>query len=175
MEVQNMIRRRGRPEREERALARPRDLWWSRDFLNEMDRWFEDFRSGLEDFLWTPRIWRPTEYLAEIRRPATDVLDTGKEIVVTAELPGIDKEDIDISVEEDCVEIKAERKLEKEEKEEGYHYRERGYKSFYRKMGLPASVIPDKAEAQLNNGVLEIKLPKAEPTEETKRHKIKVK
>jgi len=103
--------------------------------------------------------------------PTVDVKETDKEITVIAEMPGINKEDIDIDIHEDRVEIRAETKEEKKEEKEGYIYKERREGSFYRSLALPASVNAAKAKATYKDGVLTLALPKSK---ETKKTKIKI-
>lgn len=114
----------------------------------------------------------PELALPELKAPKVDVLDRDSEVVVKAEIPGVDKKDIDISVGEDSVTIKGEtRKEEKEEK--GDYYRcEISRGSFSRTVALPAAVDGAKATASFKDGVLELTLPKLKAT---KRHKISVK
>ncbi len=97
--------------------------------------------------------------------PYVDVVDRENDVVVTADLPGVNKNDIKINVRGDILEISAERKTEKEEKEKGYLRHERSYNRFYRSIRLPAPVEKDKAKANFNNGVLEITLPKSRKAE----------
>ena len=97
--------------------------------------------------------------------PYVDVMDRGGEILVTADLPGVDKKDIRINVSGNMLEISAERRAELEKSEKDYVRRERSYRRFYRSMRLPASVDKDGAKASFNNGVLEITLPKTEKAE----------
>ncbi len=97
--------------------------------------------------------------------PYVDVIDRKTDIVVTADLPGVDKKDIRINVSGDVLEISAERKAEREETEKGYLRHERSYNRFYRSIRLPAPVEKNKAKALFNNGVLEIILPRAEKAE----------
>jgi HSP20 family protein len=97
--------------------------------------------------------------------PYVDVINRENDIVVTADLPGVDKKDIKLNVRGEILEISAERKVEKEEKEQGYIRHERSYNKFYRSIRLPAPVDKDKARASFNNGVLEIALPKTEKAE----------
>ncbi len=92
--------------------------------------------------------------------PFADVRETEKEVIVTVDVPGVDKKDINIEVRGDILEISAEKKLEEVEERRGYIRRERAYNRFYKSMRLPAEVDETKAEASLNNGVLEIRLPK---------------
>ncbi len=95
--------------------------------------------------------------------PAIDVYETNDSVVIEAELPGVDPKDVDVSVDEDTLTIKGERKLEKEIKEENYLRVERAYGKFQRSMRLPAEVDVDKIKASYENGVLKINVPKVEP------------
>lgn len=95
----------------------------------------------------------------EYRKPLTDIRETEDEIIVTSELPGVEKEDITLNATENSVEIKAEIKREREGE---YRLEERGGKYFYRVCPLPGKVDPNRAKASYKNGVLEIKLPKVE-------------
>jgi HSP20 family protein len=104
--------------------------------------------------------------------PTLDVSETKNDYVVKAELPGIDPKDIDISLTNDLLTIKGEKKQEKEEKEENYHVIERSYGSFTRSVRLPGQVQSDKINASFKNGVLRVTLPK---TEEAKKKEIKIK
>jgi len=106
------------------------------------------------------------------REPLLDVVDRGKELLVQAELPGINKEDIEIDINEDTLTIKASKKKLITEEKEGYFYQERDYAGYYRTVPLPTKVDPDKVKAKCNNGVLEIILPKI--SEEVSRKKIKI-
>lgn len=146
---------------------------WSREndplnlFRKEMTRVFEDFSKGfaLEPF------GRRTEAAFE---PKVNVCEGEKEIVVSAELPGMDDKDIDVSLSKNELTIKGEKKEEKEEKKENYYRMERSYGSFKRTLPLPCEVEDDKVEAQFKNGVLNITLPKAaEAIKETKKIDIK--
>jgi len=105
------------------------------------------------------------------RTPAVDIKEKENEIVVTAELPGIKKEDISIDVHENRLEIKAETKEETKEEKEGYVYRERRQGSFYRSLELPASVDAERTKARYRDGVLTLTLPKIE---KVKKRKIEI-
>lgn len=129
----------------------------------EMDRLWESF------FEERPR-WRVEE--AGEWLPSLDLSETKNDFVVKAELPGIDPKDIDISLANDILTIKGEKKQEKEEKEENYHIIERSYGSFTRSIRLPREVQSDKISASYKNGVLKITLPKSE---EAKKKEIKIK
>jgi HSP20 family protein len=141
----------------------------------ELERWFEDFFE--EPFL--PRMWRKFPRLRRLREleeisPSVDMFDKKDEIVVKAEVPGVEKENINISISNNTLTIKGEMKKEEEVKEEDYYYAERSYGSFSRTLNLPAKVKADKVKASFINGVLEIHLPKAEESK-PKEVKIEVK
>jgi HSP20 family protein len=119
----------------------------------EMDRLWDDY------FGPGRRALKPLE--AEFA-PAVDVKETAEQIVVKAEVPGIDAKDINISVTGDVLTIKGEKKSEREEEEENYHLVERSYGSFSRSLVLPAAVHMDKIEAKYDKGVLTVTCPKKE-------------
>ena len=144
-----------------------RDLAHLGDFdrmRREMDRlwgsFFEDTveRRGKEESVWLPSV---------------DVSETKNDLVVKAELPGMDPKDIDITLSDGHLMIKGQKKHEKEEKDEDYHFVERSYGSFVRAVHLPKEVKHDKINASYKNGVLKIVLPKSEEAK-TKEVKIKV-
>jgi HSP20 family protein len=93
--------------------------------------------------------------------PAVDVADTGKEIIVHVELPGMDAKDIDTSVNGRVLTIKGEKKRDEELERKSYHRLERRYGSFIRSFELPADIDTDKMRASYENGVLSLHLPKA--------------
>jgi len=124
----------------------------------------------LEESVVRPRDWLPT---AEgVGSLAVDVVETDEAVKVRASVPGVKPEDIDISVTGDVLSIKAEIQEETEEEKGTYHLRERRYGLFQRSIRLPAPVKADKAEADFENGVLNLALPKVE---EVKPKSIKVK
>jgi len=138
----------------------------------EIERWFEEFLE--EPFL--PRAWRRFTSLKKLRElegisPAVDMYDKKDEIVVKAEIPGVEKENVRISLSDNMLTIKGETKKEEEVKEEDYYYSERSYGSFARTLSLPSKVKSDKIKASFKNGILEIHLPKAE---EAKPKEIKI-
>jgi len=103
---------------------------------------------------------------------AVDMYETDDAIVVRTVVPGVKPEDLDVSVTGDTLTIKGETRAEEEVKEENYIRRERRYGSFCRSLAIPIPVVADKAEAEFENGVLTLTLPKAE---EVKPKAIKVK
>jgi HSP20 family protein len=104
--------------------------------------------------------------------PAVDVAEEDNEYVVKIELPGVNKDDVKITLESNILTIRGEKKAEKESKDKNYHRMERSYGSFQRSFTLPTSVKNDKIDAEYNNGILSITLPKAE---EAKPKQIEVK
>ncbi len=106
--------------------------------------------------------------------PSIDMFEKDNQIVVKVELPGIDKENVNISVSDGLLNIKGEVKKEKEVKDEDYYYSERSIGSFARSISLPSKVKEDKIEAKYDDGILEITLPKA-PETKVKDVKVKVK
>jgi len=139
-----------------------------RDLLSireEMNRLFDDFFSG-----W-PWPERRRGLLEGEWAPSVDVAETDQDIVVTAELPGVKQEDVDVTITNDVLTLKGEKKEEKEVKKENYHRIERSYGSFQRSVSLPTGVQGDKAKAKYKDGVLQITIPK---TEEAKPKQIKI-
>ncbi len=103
--------------------------------------------------------------------PSVDIFETENALVLTAEVPGIDENDIEIKIEDNTLSLRGERKFEKETKEENYHRIERSYGSFYRSFTLPTSIDQDKIQAEHENGILKITMPKKP---ELKPRKVKV-
>jgi HSP20 family protein len=104
--------------------------------------------------------------------PAIDMVDRKDEIVLRADLPGLEEKEIEVTVQDGSVTIRGERKEETEEKKEDYCYSERRYGLFSRTLPLPAGVEADKVKATFKKGVLEVHLPKAK---EMKGKRIEVK
>ena len=104
--------------------------------------------------------------------PAVDVSENEKELVVSADLPGIDPKEVEITVQENILTLSGERKAESETKDESYHRVERSYGSFTRSFVLPSIVDETKVSAEYKDGVLRVRLPKRE---EAKPRKIDVK
>ena len=161
----------GEKKDEEKRIT-PKDYWMS-DSFGEMRRMLDTFRANMEDTL--ERVFPSQASLPALKQPRVDVLDLGDALQVVADMPGVRKEDIEINLTPERVEISAESSTETERKEEEYAYRERGYASYRRVLDLPADVLPDKAEASFKNGVLEVTLQKKEPTEVEKKTRVQIK
>lgn len=106
--------------------------------------------------------------------PAVDVTENEKEVHISAELPGMDEKDINVTVTDSMLAIQGEKKQKQEQKEEGFYCKESSYGTFRRVIELPAEVDEDKAEAKFKKGVLKITLPKTEESR-AKTRKIEVK
>ena len=94
--------------------------------------------------------------------PSVDIYETDGEIMVQAELPGVDRKDISLNLEKNVLTLKGERRFEKETKEENYHRIERAYGGFSRSFSIPAIVDEEKIKADYKDGILRIALPKKE-------------
>jgi HSP20 family protein len=132
-----------------------------------MNRLFDDFMAPLPGLL-------TYEEMGASFTPRVDVEEDEKEVRVTAELPGMDAKDIDISIHRDVLTLRGEKSSEHEEKKGQYHRIERSYGSFERQIPLGMEVDAGKAEAEYKNGVLTVTLPKP-AGEAAKTRRIKVK
>ncbi|MBM2828840.1 MAG: Heat shock protein Hsp20 [Actinobacteria bacterium] len=94
--------------------------------------------------------------------PAVDIFETEEAVVVKAEIPGVERDQIAVGIKDGILTLHGERKFEKEVKEENYHRIERAYGTFHRSFSLPSSVEQDKISAKFKEGVLEVTLPKKE-------------
>lgn len=128
--------------------------------FEEMERWFEESlpRGWMHRWGWPSwgELTRPMERLA----PRVNVIDRDNEVVVRAEMPGVKKEDLDISVTENAVSIKGSTKREEKEEKGDYYRCEIASGAFARTVGLPSSVDTDKAKASFKDGMLELTIPK---------------
>jgi HSP20 family protein len=135
-------------------------------FRQEMNSLFDNFSHGLDI---EPGWSRLGSF-----NPKVDVKESDKEIVIAAELPGMEDRDIDISLTKDALTIKGEKKQEKEDKGKDYYRMERSYGSFTRTIPLPAEIYTEKAKAEFKKGVLNISLPKTvKAIKETKKIPVK--
>jgi len=148
-----------------RAMRR----WYPRDIWDEMDRmWREAWGESSSPVGW----WRRPLIEEKGWLPAVDMLEKEDKLIIKAELPGVSKDDVSISVSDNVLTIKGEKKTEEEVKEEDYYCCERAVGSFYRAITLPANVDADKISATFKDGVMEITVPKVE---EAKPKEIEVK
>ena len=144
-------------------------VWNPFDIMDSMDRWFWDdpWRP-----LWRRRwgslipqdFWSDRRFETDIKPMAIDIIDTGKEFKVVAEMPGVSKQDLEVSLTDNNISICGETKTEVKNDSEGYIRRERSYLTLCRTMTFPEEVNLDKAEATLKDGILEVKVAKKSPT-----------
>lgn len=136
-------------------------------FADEMDRMFDEFGfgrgwpqrvSGDQKMTWAPRV---------------DIAHRNNELVIRADLPGMNKDDVTVDVTDDTVTIQGERRREREEEHEGVYRSESTYGSFYRAIPLPEGAMSDQAKASFNNGVLEITMP-APPEQVNKGRRLDI-
>ncbi len=141
-------------------------------FQREMNKLFDDFFGGFDLSPWAPAERR----LAASFTPHIDISETDKEIKVSAELPGMDEKDVEVSLTRDTLTVKGEKKQETEDKGKDYYRTERSYGAFTRSIALPIEVDTEKVQANFNKGVLTITLPKtAKAIQETKKLPVKTK
>jgi len=136
-----------------------------RDPLARLERWdpFEELatlRNRMDQLF--SRMFTEEPITTADWMPVSDVVEAKDEIMIKAELPGINPKDIDVEVENGVLTMKGERKAETKKEEEGYRRIERSYGSFLRTFTLPPNVDADKISATFVNGVLEVHLPKKE-------------
>jgi HSP20 family protein len=156
------------------APAQPRGVsrFRSSPFLaleRELEALFDDFRRG---FRW-PGLLSAAGPLGHERIPAFDVYEDGDDVVVTAELPGMSKEDIEVNLTDSTLTVKGEKKRQQESKDENYAHSERSFGMISRTVELPFEVKADQAKASLKDGVLEVRIPKSDAAKQRSR-KIQV-
>ena len=127
-----------------RTFAPWRDL---EDLENRLLRLTEDFGNGETVAGW---------------RPAVDLTESDGEFRLTAEFPGMSVDDIDVEVEEGDLILRGKKEMAEEKESEDYHVTERSYGEFYRRFSLPSSVDAEKIEAEMQDGVLKVRMPKSE-------------
>jgi HSP20 family protein len=148
------------------SIVRPLDI------MTDIDQWFNRMWRGFDDFMYKP--YRLME-MPSMRVPVIDVVEEKDKYEITAEIPGIQKEEVDINLKKDIIEISAEHKEQNEIKKENFIRRERSRNIFYRKIPLPNNVDKKGIEATLNNGIISLTLPKVEPSLDEQSTKINIK
>lgn len=148
-----------------------------RRMMDDMDRMFEDFGTGglglgrdlgFGRSLFSPLLGGTTsdpwagsggDIGTALWAPPVEVLERGDKILVRAELPGVSKDDVNVSVADDVLTIEGERRQEHEDRGEGFYRSERSYGRFFRSIPLPEGADADKADASFKDGILEITVP----------------
>ncbi len=132
-------------------------MWY--DPFEEMRRFKKEFERTFENLLKMPR-------MPEFRAPLADINESEDKLYINVEIPGVNKKDIQLKVGERFIEIKANKKVEKKIAKKGFYHEERSFKGFYRRLPLPCEVIPEKAKAKYEDGILKIEIPKKEKKKE---------
>jgi HSP20 family protein len=127
-----------------------RDLMSLQDEMNQM--FDEFFGRPMMTPEWTDKAWNPS----------VDVSETKDKVVITADMPGMTKDDVKITIQDHTLTLEGEKRREKDEKDKNYHRVERSYGFFHRSFTLPAAVKADKIKAIYKDGVLSVTLPKVE-------------
>lgn len=138
------------PRRQSRGVS----SWSPR---REMERAFEDF---FRDFRELATL-NPASLLQGVNVPSIDMYEEKDKFVVKAEVPGVDKDEIHISVVDHTLQLRGETKKEEAKEDRDYHYSERVYGAFFREIPLPSAVNTDQIRATFKNGVLTIEMPKS--------------
>ena len=152
------------PSRERSNVARP-DFGLFGSLQREIDRLFDEL---------TNSVGMPGNEGVTSLLPSIDVNENDNEISITVEMPGLERKDVDISLENDILTIRGEKKMEaeKDEKDRNVHLAERAYGVFYRALQLPPGVDPSSVQASMQNGVLRITIPKP-PRSQAKKIEVK--
>jgi len=172
-----VTKKKGKEETEEGKKSRELTVRRENPFslFQEMDRMFDSF---FNDDFWPfglSRRRRPFSLIIRddepvFRTPLSNITETDKTFEISAELPGMDKSDIQLTITDNMLEIKGEQKEEKEEAKEGeYVRRECRSTSFYRAFNLPENIDEEKIDANLDKGVLKVSIPKVEPVKPEKK------
>lgn len=144
-------------------------------FRQEIDRVFDRFTNGFESYSLQPfmhiqRLWNPLTGFTPL---AVDVAETDKNYTITAELPGVDEKNIEVTVDDDVLVIKGEKHQEKEEKAKNHYMSERSYGSFQRIFSLPRGTDTAKIDARFDKGVLTVTVPKSMQKQDVRKVEVK--
>ncbi len=140
--------------------------------FEEMENMFEDFFR--RPFFFPAMFPRMRALETNAAAPHVDMFENEDNLIIKAEVPGMKKEDLDVSISEDVVIITGEKKSEEKTEKKDYYYEERSFGAFTRKLRLPVETETSKASAAFQDGVLEIRIPKS-PEAKEKVKKIEIK
>ena len=165
--VPSRVDDRGRHEQRSMRINNVFDRF-RRDIEDVMNPWSSmlDWRSPREFGMLRPYRTEEEEQGILSRTPLVDMVDKGDRYLLRLEIPGIDKDKIQLNATEDSVEISGEQSEEEhgQDKRHNYIYNERSYNSFYRSIPTPEEIVPSKISAKMQNGILQVDLPKKEPS-----------
>ena len=137
-------------------------------FTHSMEEFFENYfprrwMEGFEPFGWRKPFWPEIEDKFDFL-PNVDIIDKDDELLVRAEMPGVKKEDLDVTIAGDRLTLQAKREFEEKEEKDDFFRHEMAYGRLFRTVRLPVEVHGDKAKADMKDGIIEIHLPKVEVT-----------
>jgi HSP20 family protein len=143
--------------------------------LTTFDDLMSDFRKNFIESIAFPFEWLNIEPVVPVREATVDLVDEGNRFVVHAEMPGVAKDNIDVALTNNSIEISAETDVETKDTEKNFVVRERVYSHIYKQLSFPEEVIPEQAESTFRNGLLEVSIPKKTIAPAPKKHKVTVK
>ena len=145
---------------------------WTSNWL-DIDKSIENLRKDMEKaFASFPSVQLPS--MPKIAQTSCDVIDEGKQFRVKMDVPGVKRNEINLEVTDNSLEISAEHKEESEQKKKNYLRKERSQVSYFRTLPLSENVLASKVKAKLTDGVLDVTLPKAKPTVVSRKKSIQV-
>ena len=160
-----------------KTQARGLTPYWGPSW-DDMEKSIENFKKDMEkSFASFPSFRMPSlsaPQMPKFPETSCDIIDEGKQLRIKMDIPGVKKNEIDLNVTENSIEISAGHKESSEEKKKNFLRKERSEVSYYRTLPLPEKVHPGKAKAKLTDGVLDVILPKITPTEKPKKLSIHV-
>lgn len=170
MSIKDLVPKLGR--KEERMPVRRKDEDSLLSFQREMNRLFDDFLRGF-DLAPASFDWGDDGLSKTMFSPRVDVSETGTDVKVSAELPGMEEKDVTVELGDDVITIRGEKKEEHEDKGKNWYRKEQSYGSFHRAIPLPASVDGEKAKARFRRGKLTVTIPKRKE-DQAKRRSIRI-
>ncbi len=135
---------------------------------------YDPFRSIKKSFF--EDMFEPFQKMTfpEVRTPLINLMDKGDSIVVSVEVPGAEKKDINVDATEDSISVEANMKKEEKEKDKDYYRYEMRTSSFSRIIPMPEKIVPEKVTGKLNKGILELNAPKVSPKEASKKKRVEI-
>ena len=155
------------------------NIWTPEDVFKTYDQMFNEFRRNLMN-TWTsspltePRYWEQHIIPRMTQNPPMDLIDNGDSFKVVAEVPGFDKEDIQIEITENSISVTGKKESTTETARRDYRLNEIRSRSFSRSLRFPEKVVSKEGKASLKSGVLEVTVPKETPTNLEKKYKVKI-
>jgi HSP20 family protein len=161
----------GKEKKEQEPEHQPIMLYASGNLQKDFDRMLDRVTRDFEDFFEIPKHNTEARTMPwRLGMPSVDIEDRGKDFLLTVDLPGFKKEDVNVEVTNEYVTIQTQKREAKEEEDKKRNFirKERAFETYYRRVTLPQEVNSNEAQANLNDGILQITLPKKEPMEKKK-------